>query len=104
MLEAMAAGLPVVATRVGDVPRVIDPSCGVLVPARDPGALANAIAALLADPARLRRLGAAARARAREHFGAEGWARRHLALYAEVARQRRSPWDVPPAQEETRCA
>jgi glycosyltransferase involved in cell wall biosynthesis len=101
MLEAMAAGLPVIATHVGDVPRVLDSGSGVLVPPRDPDALAGAIAALLADPERRERLGAGARARARTDFGAEAWAARHMALYAEVAR-RRPLHLVPP--EETRCA
>jgi glycosyltransferase involved in cell wall biosynthesis len=52
VLDAQAAGVPVVATRVGGVPEMIDdPDNGRLVPARDPGALAAAILAALADPA-----------------------------------------------------
>ncbi|MBU1493043.1 MAG: glycosyltransferase [Actinobacteria bacterium] len=56
--EAMAAGLPVVATRVGGIPEMIDASTGILVPPDDVGALAQAVCALLEDPA-----GAAARGR-----------------------------------------
>jgi glycosyltransferase involved in cell wall biosynthesis len=96
ILEAMAAGLPVVATQVGDAPRAIGVDSGVLVAPRDPAALGRAIAALLADPVRLRELGAAGRARVRAEFGAEAWAERHKALYAEVVQQRNSGprWEV----------
>jgi glycosyltransferase involved in cell wall biosynthesis len=63
--EAMALGLPVVASRVGGLAELIsDGSTGVLVEPGQPAALAGAIQALLADPERGRRLGAAARARA----------------------------------------
>lgn len=64
LIEAMAAGKPVVATRVGGVPDVIvDGVSGVLVPPRDPQSLADALLALIADPTRAAALGAAARAR-----------------------------------------
>lgn len=61
--EAMAAGVPVVATSVGSLPEVVGDG-GVLVPADDPGALATALEVLLSDPERRRRLGEAARQRA----------------------------------------
>jgi glycosyltransferase involved in cell wall biosynthesis len=62
VIEAMAAGRPVVATSVGGVPDLIrDRDTGLLVPPRDPGALAAAILELLEDPALRARLGAAAR-------------------------------------------
>jgi glycosyltransferase involved in cell wall biosynthesis len=103
MLEAMAVGLPVVATRVGDVPRALDGDSGVLLSPRDPAAVARAVAGLLADPARCQQLGARGRERVRAHFGTQAWAERHLALYAEVAR--RAPGSQGAAQwEETRCA
>ncbi len=64
-LEASAMGRPVVATRVGGLPTaVLDGETGVLVEPRDPGALAGAIAGLLADPARAAKMGAAGRAHA----------------------------------------
>jgi glycosyltransferase involved in cell wall biosynthesis len=69
-LEAMAFGLPVVATAVGAIPEIVaDGETGLLVPPRDPAALAAACAALLDDPSRARRLGEAGRARVTERFG-----------------------------------
>lgn len=64
LMEAVALGLPVVATDVGGVPEIVDATSGVLVPPRDPVALADAVAALAADPARRAALGAGAQARA----------------------------------------
>lgn len=63
LFEYMAAGLPIVTTAVGDLPRLIEHGrTGWLVPPDDPLALADGIARLAADPARCRRLGTAARA------------------------------------------
>jgi glycosyltransferase involved in cell wall biosynthesis len=68
-MEYMEAGLPVVATAVGGLAEMIDDGVhGLLVPRRDPTALAAAVGALLDDPARRRELGAAARARRRAQF------------------------------------
>jgi glycosyltransferase involved in cell wall biosynthesis len=69
-VEAMSFGLPVVATRIEAIPEIVaDGETGLLVPPRDPAALAAALSALLADPARASQLGAAGRARAAERFG-----------------------------------
>jgi glycosyltransferase involved in cell wall biosynthesis len=63
LIEAMAAGVPGVATRVGGVADVVtDPGVGTLVPADDPGELAAAIVSLLASPQTRREIGARARA------------------------------------------
>jgi hypothetical protein len=70
-MEAMAAQLPVVATRTGSIPELVDERSGMLVPDRDPDALAAAIAALAADPARRRALGEAGRARVLADFATE---------------------------------
>jgi glycosyltransferase involved in cell wall biosynthesis len=64
VLECMSNGTPVVATEVGGLPEMIQHDrTGLLVPPRDPAALARAISALLADPERRRRLAAAAQER-----------------------------------------
>src|SRR5262245_25614198 len=65
VVEAMAMARPVVATAVGGVPEIVrDGETGVLVPVSDPQALGDALRALLDDPARAARLGAAGCARA----------------------------------------
>lgn len=65
-LDAMAVGLPVVATRVGGIPEIVeDGVTGLLVPPRDPEALAGAILTLARDPARRRSMGQEARGRVR---------------------------------------
>lgn len=82
VLEAMAAGLPVVASAVGGIPEVVDDDVsGVLVPAGDERALAAALERVLGDAALRRRLGAAARARAERDFGVERFRAAHLELY-----------------------
>jgi len=85
ILEAMAAGLPVVASSVGGVPElVVDGETGLLVPPDDPHALAAAIERLLDDSALRRRLGAAGRTRVWEHFDLASARRAHLDLYRTV--------------------
>jgi starch synthase len=70
LVEAMAFGLPVVASRLEAIPEIVsDGETGFLVPPRDVGALARAISDLLSDPVRLRLFGAAGRARVAERFG-----------------------------------
>ncbi|MDB5357461.1 MAG: hypothetical protein JWN24_3914 [Phycisphaerales bacterium] len=69
LLEAMSRGLPVVATRVGGNPEiVIDGETGFLVPARDPGLLADAILKVWRDPQMGRKLGLAGHQRVRNYF------------------------------------
>lgn len=85
VLEAMAARLPVVATRVGGVPEiVIDGETGIIVEADDAGGLAAALDDLAPDVARRASFGAAGRARVEETFGADEMAQRMLALYEEL--------------------
>ncbi len=87
VLEAMAGGLPVVATDVGGVHElVVDGVTGTLVPPSDPGALADALRRLLVDPALRARLGAAGRARVLSDFTVEGVQQAHLDLYRTLLR------------------
>jgi glycosyltransferase involved in cell wall biosynthesis len=86
VMEAMAAGLPVVATRVGGVPELVaDGETGLLVEPDDPAALAAAIDDLARDPARRRAYGDAGARRMRERFAPEAVAERMLALYEEIS-------------------
>ncbi len=85
LIEAMAMGLPIVATRVGGVPEVaLDGEEAILVPPDSPEALASACASVL-DSADLRcRLGASARARARREHDAAIMARQYEKLYGDI--------------------
>ncbi|MET9369032.1 glycosyltransferase [Streptomyces griseoflavus] len=84
-LEAMACGRPVVASAVGgQLDTVADPGTGRLVPARDPQALARAVAALLADPAARAACGAAGRRRVLSRYGWPRIAAATEAAYCEV--------------------
>jgi glycosyltransferase involved in cell wall biosynthesis len=90
ILEAMAAERPVVATAIGGTDEVIVPEeSGLLVPPRDPAALASAIRRLQADPALARRLAAAARVRVEREFSSEATARNVMRVYDEVLAKRR---------------
>jgi glycosyltransferase involved in cell wall biosynthesis len=82
VLEAMAAGLPVVASAVGGIPElVVDGETGLTFRAGDADALAAALARLLDDPALRRRLGAAGRARLERVYSLDACRRAHVELY-----------------------
>jgi glycosyltransferase involved in cell wall biosynthesis len=85
VLEAMAAGLPVVATDVGDVARAVqDGVTGFVVPVQAPEQLGKALEALLTDRDLRRRMGAAGRERVSAMFSAEVTAGAVSSLYAEL--------------------
>jgi glycosyltransferase involved in cell wall biosynthesis len=85
VMEYMDAALPVVATRVGGVPDLIDPGVhGLLVARRDHAALASAIAELLSDPDRRRTMGARAQQRRRSEFDIDVLVARLQELYVEL--------------------
>ncbi|AWT46717.1 MULTISPECIES: glycogen synthase [Streptomyces] len=89
-LEAMACGTPVVASRVGGIPEVVDDGrTGVLVPLDDDfeAGLARALDAVIGDPQTARRMGEAGRERAVEEFGWDAVARRTVRLYEEILKQ-----------------
>jgi glycosyltransferase involved in cell wall biosynthesis len=91
VLEAMAQSRPVVATPVGGTPELVaDGETGLLVPAGDPAALAEALQALLLDRELAGRLGAAGRTRVEERFSADAMCRRVLEIYADLARTMRA--------------
>jgi glycosyltransferase involved in cell wall biosynthesis len=83
-LDAMAAGLPVVATCVGGIPEIVeDGVTGLLVPPREPEALAGAILALASDPDRRRAMGERARERVRD-FSADRTEEETRRVYLEA--------------------
>jgi len=85
LIEAAAAGRPVVATRVGGTPEVVHHGrTGLLVPPGDAHALAEAMSDVLSAPDWARRLGHAARRMAQERFSLGGQIDRTLALWSEV--------------------
>jgi glycosyltransferase involved in cell wall biosynthesis len=89
LLEAMAYGLPVVATEVGGNRHVVaNERVGVLVPPLDPGGLARALDELLRAPEHARRLGAAARDHIRAHWSFETMVDAYERLYCALARDR----------------
>ncbi len=85
ILEAMASGLPVIATRVGGNPELVEHGrTGTLVPADDPRAMAEAIQSYLSDPAKMAQQGRAARMRAEAKFSMESMVNGYLAVYDAV--------------------
>ena len=89
-IEAMASGLPVVATRVGALPELVDDASGLLVEPGDADGMARALASVL--DGRGRYDGAALARRARERYGVAAIARRWEAVYEEaVSLRRRRP-------------
>jgi glycosyltransferase involved in cell wall biosynthesis len=85
LLEAMAAGLPVVATQVGGIPEVVKPNeTGWLVPPREPALLAGALSTLLADADRRQAFGQAGRERVVENFSFSRMVSRYEALFDDL--------------------
>jgi glycosyltransferase involved in cell wall biosynthesis len=82
LLEAMAAGRPVIATRVGGTPEVVtDGVTGLLIPPRDAAALAGALERLLSDPSMAKQLGENARRHVREHYSLDRLGREINTIY-----------------------
>jgi glycosyltransferase involved in cell wall biosynthesis len=96
VLEAMAAGLPVVASRVGGVPElVIDGETGLLVAPGDAYELAEALRRLFADAGLRQRLGDAGHVRVRERFDVALFRRAHVELYSRELARRKLPVPRP---------
>lgn len=101
ILEAMAAGLPVVSTPRGAIPDMVrDGETGVLVPENDPVALAAALGRLLEDPEGRRRMGSAGRRLWEERFTEDRCVRRFIAEVRDVARAAPVPEEPPRAGRE----
>ena len=105
ILEAMASGLPVVATRVGGADEmVVEGETGHLVPPQLPAALAEGLMSVLADETKRRAMGAAGRARSEAEFSLEGMVRRYEAIYMEaVGRRARPGRSAPNTAEQSRA-
>ncbi|MHB8695749.1 MAG: glycosyltransferase [Solirubrobacteraceae bacterium] len=85
VLEALAAGVPQIATRVGGTAEAVTPETGVLVDPGDPVGVADAIVELLADPERRAAMSRASRERHHELFAVDRMVRETAAIYDEVA-------------------
>jgi sugar transferase (PEP-CTERM/EpsH1 system associated) len=91
LLEAMAAGLPVVATDVGGNGEIVDAGyTGLLVPARDPAAMAVAIVRLCRKAEESRQMGQRGRARVEKLFSVQSMVAKYEALYRELLRRPRT--------------
>ncbi|MEM4402525.1 MAG: glycosyltransferase, partial [Candidatus Caldarchaeum sp.] len=89
LIEAMLAGLPVIATRVGGVPELVeDGVTGLLVPPKDALTLRSALERLLSSAETRQRMGEAGRHRALEHFTVEQMINRVRVLYHDLERER----------------
>jgi glycosyltransferase involved in cell wall biosynthesis len=92
IVQAQASGTPVVAAGVGGIPEILaDHRTGELVSPANPERMAETIAAVLADPGRRARYGAAGVAEARARFSAARFARDHEALYRDLTGQHTAP-------------
>ncbi len=84
MLEAMSAGVPVLATTVGDAPYLLADGRGMLVPSGDVEAFARGFSSLLEDPGMLKSLGEKGRAYVEEHYSVDAWLDALLQIYTEL--------------------
>ena len=95
LLEAMACGLPVVATNVGGIPEVVqDGVNGALVAAGDAPALAAALGLYAADPARVQEHGAAARLNIERHYSVAAMVAAYTALYDRLGKRHTNPEEI----------
>lgn len=89
VIEAMAQGVPAIVTDVGGMPEIVDHGAsGLVVPPRDPRALAQAIASLSQDAVRCRQIGEKARKRIQEHFNIRDTISETIDLFHRLADER----------------
>lgn len=86
LFEAMSAGIPIVATRVGGVPDVLRREDALLVDADDPESLASAIRETMRNPETARARAASARARLAAEYAVAPWVERHTTIYRQILR------------------
>jgi poly-gamma-glutamate synthesis protein (capsule biosynthesis protein) len=101
LLEAMAANVPIVATRVGGVPDMLDESSANLVDSGEVAELASALADVFADPDRARIRALRARSRLEEGFAVEPWLSRYESIYRSVYPPTRESSSWPTAVEKS---
>lgn len=105
ILEAMAAGLPVVSTDVGGVDELVDAGrTGFLSAPKDAGALATAVSMLARDAERRRRMGADGQAKARSEYGLQRMLDEYERFYLELVGRAMSPRPEGEAERSRRCA
>jgi glycosyltransferase involved in cell wall biosynthesis len=104
VLEAFAAGVPVVSTAVGGAPEVVEEGIsGFLVPPGDPDALAGRIGDALQSEDRLRDMGMQGRQRVHDHFTFAAQARQYRRLFQELKSAPLTPADIRPEKAATRA-
>jgi glycosyltransferase involved in cell wall biosynthesis len=84
VLEAMAAGVPIIATRVGGIPQMLSEDEALLVEPENPTALANAIRAVYDDPTGAQARVLRAQERLQRDFGVAPWLERYESLYTSL--------------------
>lgn len=84
MLEAMAAGLPIVATKVGDTELLLNDGRGVIIPPHNVSAITEAICYLIENPKKMKECGRAARAFVEANYSTDQWMDRLLGLYGKA--------------------
>ena len=92
VLEAMAAGKPIVSTAVGGVPELVEGGCGLLVPPRNAQALSKAMRHMLESPEARKSMGEASARRAVERFDLRVMTEAYEDLYRELIASNRSQW------------
>lgn len=89
VLEAAAAGLPIIATNVGGMPEIFGPQVAQLIPADDTVALIGAIAKAIDDPTQMQRAAQALKMRVRSEFSLSTMVECNLAAYREALAERK---------------